>query len=116
MFFRNREKSQPHTDVISLTVRLEEDLPAQWILSGDSLYREYSEEAVNAVLGCLLPGKARVTLSAREYELPIERDKVTWQKEKWYGTEYAVQKFGPGMLEKVKSPLTMINTDVSSES
>lgn len=101
IFFRNREKSQPHAYVISLTTRLEEDRPPEWLLSADSLYREYSEGAVKAVLGCLLPKKARLTLSAKDHETFVGTNQIAWQKEKWYGTEYAVQKFGPDILEKV---------------
>jgi hypothetical protein len=99
--FRNREKSQPHTYVISLTARLEEDRPAEWLLSADSLYREYNEGAVKAVLDCLLPEKARFTLSAKDHEALLESGQITWQKERWYGTEYAVQRFGSDILEKV---------------
>lgn len=99
--FRKREKSQPHAYVISLTGRLEEDAPAQWLLSADSLYREYSENAVKAVLDCLHPERARLLLSARGHENLLETSQLDWQKEKWYGTEYAVQKFDSDMLEKV---------------
>lgn len=103
MFFRNREKSQPHAYVVSLAARLEDDRPAESLLSADSLYREYNEEAVKAVLGCLLPGKARLTLSAKDHETLAVSSGIVWQNEKWYGTEYAVQKFGTDILEEVRS-------------
>ena len=101
IFFRNREKSQPHAYVISLTARLEEDRPAEWLLSADSLYREYNAGTVAAVLDSLLPARARLTLSAKDHETLAENGEIGWQKEKWYGTEYAVQKFGSDILEKV---------------
>jgi len=97
--FRNREKSQPHTYVISLTRRLEEDPPAQWLLNADSLYREYNEAATEDVLDCLLPEKARLVLSAKNHENLVETSQIYWQKEKWYGTEYAVRRFSSDMLE-----------------
>lgn len=103
IFFRNREKSKPHTYVISLTARLEEDRPAERLLSADSLYREYCEGAVKTVLGCLLPQKARLTLCAKGHEALAENSQTVWQKEKWYGTEYAVQKFSPETLAEVRS-------------
>lgn len=68
IFFRHREKLQPHTYVISLTGKLEEDRPAQWLLNADLLYREYSEVAVKAVLDCILPERARLVLSAKTHE------------------------------------------------
>jgi len=108
IFFRSRENSQPHTYVISLTRRLEEDQPAQWLLNADSLYREYSEAAVKVVLGCLLPERVRLTLSAKDHEILVETSQIDWQKERWYGTEYAVQKFGLDMLEKVGSRVTQV--------
>jgi len=108
IFFRNREKSQPHTYAISLTRRLEEDQPAQWLLNADSLYREYSEVAVNIVLDCLFPERARLTLSAKDHRILVETNQIDWQKERWYGTEYTVQKFGPDMLEKVSSRVTQV--------
>lgn len=101
IFFRNREKSQPHAYVISLTAKLEDDPPAQWLLSAGSLYREYSDEATKIVLDCLLPEKARLTLSARDHEALPRGSRIAWQKEKWYGTEYAVQKFSSDILEEV---------------
>jgi len=101
--FRNREKSQPHTYVISLTRRLEEDPPAQWLLNADSLYREYSEAAMKDVLDCLLPEKARLVMSAKDHGNLAETSQIDWQKERWYGTEYAVQKFSSDILEKVSS-------------
>ena len=97
--FRNREKSQPHTYVISLTRRLEEDPPAQWLLNADSLYKEYSEAATEDVLDCLLPERAKLILSAKSHENLMETNQIYWQKEKWYGTEYAIRKFSSDMLE-----------------
>ena len=85
--------------MISLTRRLEEDPPAQWLLNADSLYREYSEVATEDVLDCLLPGRARLILSAKNHEDLTETSQIDWQKEKWYGTEYAVQKFSSDILE-----------------
>lgn len=99
--FRNREKSQPHAYVISLTGKLEEDRPSQWLLNADSLYREYSEVPVKVVLDCILPERGRLTLSAKYHENLVEISKMDWQKEEWYGAEYAVQKFGPDILGKV---------------
>jgi len=97
--FRNREKSQSHTYVISLTQRLEEDPPTQWLLNADSLYREYNEAATETILDCLLPERARLMLSAKDHENLVETSRIYWQKEKWYGTEYAVRKFSSDMLE-----------------
>jgi len=111
IFFRNREKSQPHTYVTFLTGRLEEDLPAQWLLSAGSLYKEYSEMAVRVVLDRLLPERARVTLSAKDHEKLVEADQFDWQNEKWYGTEYVVQRFSRDILEKVSSHVMIDYTD-----
>lgn len=110
--FRNREKSQPHAYVISLTRRLEEDPPAQWLLNADSLYREYSETAMEGVLDCLLPERARLILSAKNHETLAETSQIDWQREKWYGTEYAVRKFSSDMLEV--GPFVLINSSKPS--
>jgi insulysin len=99
MFFRTREKSQPHVYVASLTARLEEDPPAQWLLCADSVYREYNKEAVKTTLEHFTPEKARLTLSAKDHDGLLERSQVVWQRERWYGTEFCVQKFGSEMLE-----------------
>ena len=104
---------QPHTYVISLTGILEEDRPAQWLLNAGSLYREYSEVTVKTVLDCILPERTRLTLSAKTHENPVETSKIDWQKEKWYGTEYSVQKFGPDMLGEVRSRIKISNMDRS---
>jgi insulysin len=94
---------QPHTYVVSLTGKLEEDRPAQWLLNADSLYREYSEAAVKDILDCTLPERVRLTLSAKTHKNLVDTSKIDWQKEKWYGTEYSVQKFDPDILGKVCS-------------
>ena len=111
IFFHNREKSQPHSYVISLTGKLEEDWPAQWLLNADSLYREYSEVAVKVVLDCVLPERARLTLSAKTHENLVETRGIDWQKEKWYGSEYSAQK--SGILGKVRSPVILGDADRS---
>lgn len=114
IFFRNHEKSQPHTYVIALTGKLEEDRPAQWLLHAESRYREYSEAAVKVVLDCILPERARLTLSAKSHENLVEARGIVWQKEKWYGTEYAVRKFGSDILEEVSlRVITRSNADYS---
>jgi secreted Zn-dependent insulinase-like peptidase len=97
-----------------LTGKLEEDRPAQWLLNADSSYREYSEVAMKVVLDCILPGRARLTLSAKAHENLVETSKIEWQKERWYGTEYSVQKFGPEILGKVRSRV-ITNVDRSFE-
>lgn len=94
-----------------MTAGLEEDRPPEWLLSADSLYREYIEESVEVVLDHLLPEKARLTLSAKDHTALAENSLIVWQKEKWYGTEYAVQKFGPGTLEKVCSRVLTVTTN-----
>jgi insulysin len=115
IFFRNREKSQPHAYVISLTARLEEDPPAQWLLTAGSLYREYNEEVIKSVLDCLLPEKARLALSARDHENLAGGSQITWQKEMWYGTEYTVQKFNSEILEEVHSRIATVIANDSTK-
>ena len=113
--FRNREKSQPHRYVISLTRRLEEDPPPQWLLNADSLYREYSEAAVKDILDCLFPERARLILSAKDHQNLVDTSQINWQREKWYGTEYAVQQFSPDILGEVGSCVAIECADRSLE-
>ena len=38
-------------------------------------------------------------LSAKNHENLTETSQIYWEKEKWYGTEYAIRKFSSDMLE-----------------
>ena len=69
--------------------------------------------AVKDVLDCILLERARLTVSARTHENLVETSKIDWQKEKWYGTEYSVQKFDPDILGKVRSRVIIGNADCS---
>ena len=70
---------------------------------------------MKVVLDCILLERARLTLSSKNHENLVETSKVHWEKEKWYGTEYAVQTFDLDVLGKVSSHVTIGDTDHSLE-
>ena len=101
--FRFSEKSQPHTFVSQTAGRLAEPRPPEWILSG-SVVREWNEESVREILECLVPGKGRVMVMAKEHEQEVVAPvgDLIWEKERWYGTEYYVRRLEEEFFKKVR--------------
>ncbi|KAF8525603.1 LuxS/MPP-like metallohydrolase [Hysterangium stoloniferum] len=102
-----RGKSQPHTYVSWLASELAESYPAEWLLNGSSLVREWNEPLVREILNGLTPQRGRVLLMSQEHS-HVTSD-VLWETEKWYGTEYHVKALEKIFLEKV----TFVNKNTS---
>ena len=103
--FRFQEKSQPHTYARELARRLLDPVPPERVLDCGALVREWDEKGVRELLDLLVPEKGRVLLMAKDHDACVlgNSDGVeqVWEKEKWYGTEYAVKKLGDDFVREV---------------
>ncbi|KAI0646092.1 LuxS/MPP-like metallohydrolase [Trametes meyenii] len=99
--FRFKEKSQPHTYASTLAHALAEPYPPEWLLIGAYVYREWDETTVRRLLDGFVPARARITLEAKNHVKEVVGPNVHWLTEKWYGTQYAVQKIDDALLDKI---------------
>ncbi len=101
--FRFKEKAQPHSYATALAHALAEPYPPEQLLSGAHFYRDWDESLVRQVLDGFVPERVRVTLQAKTHHEDIVRNDVEWVTEKWYGTQYVVQKMEQELLQKVSN-------------
>lgn len=96
--FRFRQKSPAHKFTSKQAEVMQKPLPREWLLSGTSLIREYNEELITRTLECLHPGNFRIQIASRTCPRG-EFDQV----EKWYKTEYRVEKFPEKFVRALQS-------------
>ncbi|CAG8671772.1 12592_t:CDS:2, partial [Racocetra fulgida] len=90
--FRFQEKYSPSYYTSKLAVQMQRPYPRELILSGSHLIREYNPELILEGLNCLCWDKCIITLSSK---LLKGLDK----KEKWFGTEYKLEKISEELLK-----------------
>lgn len=105
--FRFAEKNKPHIYARNIAQALLMALPPERVLDGGALVREWDERGVREFLELLRPDNGRVMLMAKEHDPVVigrgEGDLI-WEVEKWYGTEYIVQRLGDKLMEKLNRP------------
>ena len=108
--FRFAEKTRPQTYATWITERMAWPLPVELLLAGPNLIwdwdadaeREVGEAKIAEYLQQFRVHESRVVLMAKKDEhLKINRN-ITWEKEPWYGTEYAVQRFDDDFIREVR--------------
>jgi insulysin len=63
---------------------MQQPYPREWILSSESLIREYNPQLINETLDLLRRDNFIIKLTSQTF---TDLD----QKEKWYGTEYKIE-------------------------
>lgn len=95
--FKFRQKSPASKFTSRQAGTMQKPLPRKWLLSS-SLIREYEPELIAKTLEYLRPDNFRLQIAARHCPGgPLS------QVEKWYGTEYRVEKMPASFVQKVKS-------------
>lgn len=94
--FKYKQKSSATSTTSDLSQTMQKPLPRDRIVSGERLIRSFDSQAIAKATLCLTVDNARVTLVSQE-PLPGEA-----KKEKWYGTEYSIQKMPKDFLEALK--------------
>ncbi|CAG8464961.1 16775_t:CDS:10 [Cetraspora pellucida] len=95
--FKFQEKYSPSYYTSRLAVYMQRPYPRELILCGSHLLREYNPELILEGLNCLCWDKCIITLSSK---LLKELDK----KEKWFGTEYKLEKISDKLLKAIQNP------------
>lgn len=94
--FTFKDKENPISYVSSLAADLH-IFTMEHILSGNYYLTKYDPNLIQSLFDYLSPDKMRVTAISKKYEGKTENI------EKWYGTEYKIEKLSTQFLNKIKS-------------
>jgi len=95
--FRFRQKAPASKTASGLSSVMQRPYPRDWLLSGPSLMRSFNPEAIKKGLAHLRPDNFRLTIVSQEYPGKWEK------KERWYGTEYTVERIPTEFLSDIKT-------------
>ena len=87
--FRFQQKSPASSFTSRTSSVMQKPFPREWLLSGSSVLRKFDPVAIRKGLSYLRTDNYRLTIVSQSY--PGDWD----QKERWYGTEYKVQRIDP---------------------
>ncbi|KAJ5649213.1 Peptidase M16 core [Penicillium longicatenatum] len=96
--FRFKQKTPASRFTSRLSSVMQKQLPREWLLSG-SLLRRFDPELIKKAMSYLRADNFRLIIVSQEY--PGDWD----QKEKWYGTEYKVEKIPKDFLAGIQNAL-----------
>lgn len=84
--FRFKQKSPASRFTSNISAMMQKPLPRNWLLSGSTKLRKFDPDGITKALQFLRPDNFRLMIISPDH--PVNLDK----KEKWYGTEYTVQR------------------------
>ncbi|KAJ5737805.1 Peptidase M16 core [Penicillium malachiteum] len=96
--FRFKQKTPASRFTSRLSSVMQKSLPREWLLSG-SLLRRFDADLIKNAMSYLRADNFRLIIVSQEF--PGQWD----QKEKWYGTEYKVEKIPKDFLAGIQSAL-----------
>ena len=90
--FKFREKTPASSFASRMSSVMQKPLPRKSLLSGLDLIRRFDPGAITKALSYLKPENFRLSVVSQDFP-------GDWnQKEKWYGTEYKVERFDPAFV------------------
>ena len=95
--FKFQEKSTASNFVRTMCSTMQKPLPREWLLSATDLLRHFDGDAISTALDYLRADNYRLTIVSQNYpgDWPL--------KERWYGTEYKVERISPEFAAAVKA-------------
>lgn len=95
--FKFQEKSTASNFVRTMCSTMQKPLPRKWLLSATDLLRHFDGNAISTALEYLKADNYRLTIVSQKYpgDWPL--------KERWYGTEYKVERISPEFAAAVKA-------------
>ena len=94
--FRFQQKTPASSFTSRISSVMQKPLPRERLLSGSSVLRKFDPEAISKGLGYLRTDNFRLTITSQHF--PGNWD----QKERWYGTEYKIQRIDSGFESAVR--------------
>lgn len=101
--FKFKQKLPASRTTSSLSSTMQKPHPRDKILSGYEVLRRFDAAAISEGIKSLRPSNARMTLVTQDpvYEGPFS-------KEKWYGTEYHLEKIPQDLLSELEEAVTEV--------
>lgn len=98
--FKFRQKSPASRTTSNLSGVMQEPLPRDQILSGQHLIHKFDPEAISRGLNELRPNNFRYNVVSKDFpgDWPL--------KEKWYGTEYKVEKIPADFMKELEDTVS----------
>lgn len=93
--FRFKQKSPPSRTVSSLAGIMQRPYDRKMLLSGPAIIRKFDAKLISEAISYLRPDNFRMTIISQDF--PGDWDK----KEKWYGTEYKIEKIPNAFLAEI---------------
>ena len=97
--FKFKQKSPASRFTSKISAVMQKPLPRNWLLSGTSKFRKFDPEGIVQALQFLRDDNFRMMIVSQDY--PVEFDK----KEKWYGTEYRIEKIPTEVSSAIRKAL-----------
>lgn len=103
--FKYKQKSPASRFTSRTSAVMQLPLPRQWLLSGDTKLRKFEPELIKKGLSYLRPDNFRLQVVSQTF--PGDWDK----KEKYYGTEYKLEKVPEDFMSEIKSAFASTTAD-----
>jgi len=100
--FQFKEKSKP-VRTVSLLSKEMLFYPKEHIIAGMSLYFKYDKDLIEEFTNSLNPDNFVLMISSKHGNNDINYEKQEWKKEKYYGSEYAINNIDSEFLNKLKN-------------
>ncbi|KAI1267360.1 peptidase M16 inactive domain-containing protein [Xylariaceae sp. FL1019] len=97
--FKYKQKTPASRFTSRIASVMQKPLPREWLLSGQSRLRKFDPATIQSGIELLRPENMRMTIISQDF--PGGWD----QKEKWYGTEYKVEKIPEELLAELSEAL-----------
>ena len=93
--FRFKQKTSASRFTSKISAVMQKPLPRAWLLSGTGLIRKFDPQLISKALGYLRPDNFRLTIISQDFGDDLD------QREKWYGTEYRIEKIPGDFLDEI---------------
>jgi insulysin len=103
--FKYQQKSRASSFTSKVSSVMQKPLPRKFLLSGSRLIRKFDPEVITEALGYLRPDNFRISVVSQTF--PGKWD----QQEKWYGTEYFVEKIPSSFMNEIKKAAASTSKD-----
>jgi insulysin len=107
--FRFKQKSPASRFTSRLSSVMQKPFPREWLLSGNSLLRKFDPELISKAFSYLRADNFRLMIVSQTFPGVWDR------KEKWYGTDYKVEKIPEDFLADIRGALTSAPAERISE-
>jgi insulysin len=107
--FKFKQKSPASRFTSRISAVMQKPLPRQWLLSGTSKFRRFDAKGIVQAMQFLRDDNFRLMIVSQDY--PVDFDK----KEKWYGTDYRIEKIPTDVSSAIRKALESSSSERPAE-